>query len=58
MRRGRVNELAKVTGLTKQAISAWPRIPAERVPAIAEALGLSPHELRPDLWPVPPSEAA
>jgi DNA-binding transcriptional regulator YdaS (Cro superfamily) len=58
MRRGRVNELAKATGLTKQAISAWTRIPAERAPAISEALGVPLHELRPDLWPVPEGESA
>lgn len=56
MRRGRVSELAKATGLSKQAISSWKKIPAERAPEIAEKLGLSLWELRPDLWPVPQTE--
>lgn len=55
-RRGRVAAIAAATGLSKQAVSAWQRIPAERVPAIAEALGLERWELRPDLWS--PPEAA
>lgn len=59
MRRGRVGELARATGLSKQAISAWKRIPAERAPVISKTLGLPLHELRPDLWPAPTdSEAA
>lgn len=49
-RRGRVAAIAAATGLSKQAVSAWHRIPAERVPEIAEALGLEDRELRPDLW--------
>lgn len=53
MRRGRVNELARVAGCSKQAVSAWKRIPADRAPAIAKAMGIPLHELRPDLWPVP-----
>ena len=50
-RRGRVAAIAAATGLSKQAVSAWQRVPAERVPHIAAALGLRFSDLRPDLWP-------
>jgi DNA-binding transcriptional regulator YdaS (Cro superfamily) len=50
-RRGRIAEIAAAVGLSKQAVSAWQRIPAERAPAIAAALRLPLSALRPDLWP-------
>ena len=53
MRRGRVNEIARAAGVSKQAVSQWRWVPAEKVQQIAEALGLTPHDLRPDLWPLP-----
>ena len=57
MRRGRVKELAKAAGVTKQAVSGWYRIPAERASVISEALDIPLHELRPDLWRPPEGEA-
>ncbi len=62
MRRGRVRQIAQATGLSRQAISAWRRIPAERAIEIADKLDYALWELRPDLWPppqrVPESEGA
>jgi len=45
--------LAKAAGVTRQAVTQWVHIPAERVLAIEAATGhrVSRHELRPDLYP-------
>lgn len=43
--------LSRVLGCSPQAISKWQRIPAERVLAVAEAAGMNPSDLRPDLYP-------
>lgn len=37
--------------LTRAAISAWTRVPAERVIEVAQIIGESPQRLRPDLYP-------
>lgn len=56
MRRGRMKAIANALNISAAAVCRWRRIPAERVPAISAALGLSFHELRPDLWS-PPAES-
>lgn len=43
--------LSRALGCSPQAISRWRRIPAERVLAVAEAAGMNPSDLRPDLYP-------
>lgn len=48
--RGRLTSLALKLGINPGAISQWTRVPAERVPAVAEATGLSAHDLRPDVF--------
>lgn len=48
--RGRLTSLAEALGIFPSAILQWERIPAERVPAVAEATGLDRHDLRPDLY--------
>ena len=53
MRRGRVTEIARAIGYTKQAVSQWSKIPREHAPTIAEALGLNLWDIRPDIWPEP-----
>lgn len=53
MRRGRMKEIAQAVNLSVPAVCRWKRIPAERAQVISKALGLSLHELRPDLWPSP-----
>jgi DNA-binding transcriptional regulator YdaS (Cro superfamily) len=53
--RGRLANLAAALKINASAILQWSRIPAERVPSIEKATGLSRHELRPDLFGPPPS---
>ena len=43
--------LARILGVTSQAISQWKRVPATRVIAVEKASGVSRHVLRPDLYP-------
>ena len=48
--------LARKLGVTTAALTQWRtkrRIPAERVLAVSRLTGLSPHLLRPDLYPDP-----
>lgn len=44
--------LAKLIGVTAQAISQWDEVPPLRVLDVERASGVSRHELRPDLYPV------
>jgi DNA-binding transcriptional regulator YdaS (Cro superfamily) len=48
---GGTTALARRLGISKQAVSMWGRIPAERVIAIEAATGIPREELRPDLYP-------
>lgn len=53
-------ELARKLDISKAAVGKWVKagaIPVERVPAVADALGLDRSVLRPDFWP-PAEEAA
>jgi DNA-binding transcriptional regulator YdaS (Cro superfamily) len=47
-----------LTGITPQAISQWNRVPAERVLDVERITGVPRHELRPDIYPAPVSQAA
>lgn len=57
---GGPGKLAAALGdVTPQAISQWKQVPAGRVLKVAKIIGVSRHELRPDLYPVEaPSEKA
>ena len=46
-------KLAKLIGITPQALAGWNSFPVERVPDIERATGISRHELRPDFWSPP-----
>lgn len=51
--------LARILGITREAVSQWDRCPAERVQAVAAATDnrITPEQLRPDIFtpsPVPP----
>jgi len=55
LRSGSASALGAQIGVSKMAVSLWRRngIPAERVLPVFEATGVTPHELRPDLYPNP-----
>jgi DNA-binding transcriptional regulator YdaS (Cro superfamily) len=50
---GSMRALARMIGTSHQAIAQWDRVPAERVPDVERATGVSRHRLRPDLYPEP-----
>jgi Bacterial toxin YdaS len=43
--------VARKLRISRQAVYAWTRVPAEHVLEIAQSTGLTPHQLRPDLYP-------
>lgn len=43
-------QLGRLLGISRQAPYRWRRIPARHVPTLANVLGISRSELRPDLW--------
>lgn len=49
---GGQDKLAKLIGVTPQAVSQWDEVPPLRVLAVEAASGVPRHELRPDLYPV------
>jgi DNA-binding transcriptional regulator YdaS (Cro superfamily) len=64
-RAGSQAELARRLGIKPTSIIDWRRagrVPAERVLAVSRLTGLSPHLLRPDIYPdpswAPPDTAA
>lgn len=42
--------LAESLGISPPAISQWERIPAERVGQVSRVTGMSPAEIRPDIF--------
>ena len=48
---GRIAQMSKALGITKQAIYKWKKTPVERVFEVEEITGISRHELRPDIYP-------
>ncbi|WP_413724697.1 transcriptional regulator [Sodalis sp. RH16] len=52
---GSASKLSAVLGISKMSVSLWKKngIPADRVIPIYKATGVTPHELRPDLYPNP-----
>ncbi|MHB2168190.1 Cro/CI family transcriptional regulator [Alsobacter sp. R-9] len=50
---GGVGTLAKGLGISQPAVSAWQRVPAERVIAVEALTGIDRTTLRPDLYPLP-----
>ncbi|MFJ7660728.1 transcriptional regulator [Methylobacterium sp. NPDC097178] len=51
-------KLGRALGISGAAISQWSQCPPLRVLAVEAASGVSRHELRPDLYPVPQPERA
>lgn len=53
---GSANKLAVAVGVSGMAISQWKTkgtVPSSRVLQVFKATGVTPHELRPDLYPNP-----
>jgi DNA-binding transcriptional regulator YdaS (Cro superfamily) len=51
---GGQRQLAQALGVTYQAVQKFRRrVPAERVLQIEKTTGVSRHELRPDIYPLP-----
>jgi len=52
---GSQSALARAFGLRPQAVQQWAAAPPDKVLKISEATGwrVSPHQLRPDLYPHP-----
>lgn len=48
---GGVSALARAIGLSQPTVSAWRRVPSERVLAVEAASGVDRRDLRPDLYP-------
>ena len=55
-RAGGPSALARLLGITPQAVDQWDQIPIGQVLKVSKALGLSREYLRPDFYP--PQEAA
>jgi DNA-binding transcriptional regulator YdaS (Cro superfamily) len=47
---GSVTALAKLIGMSQQALSEWRRVPAHRIRQIEAATGIAREQLRPDLY--------
>ncbi|HEY2416595.1 MAG TPA: Cro/CI family transcriptional regulator [Steroidobacteraceae bacterium] len=56
--RGATTRVAEGLGISTAAVSQWERVPRDRVMQVATILGVSPAEVRPDLYADEPAEAA
>lgn len=57
-RRGLKVRIATELGITHSAVSQWRRVPADRVLEVERITGIPRHELRPDIYPADPADAA
>lgn len=48
---GGPSALASRLGISREAVSQWRRVPAERVIAVETATGVPRRDLRPDIYP-------
>lgn len=46
---GDVKRIARACGVTVQAVSLWKRVPERHLAVVADLLGVTPEQLRPDL---------
>jgi hypothetical protein len=54
---GSVRELARLLGITHQAIAQWEQVPAARMLQIEQVTGVARERLRPDLYRIPQPDA-
>jgi DNA-binding transcriptional regulator YdaS (Cro superfamily) len=47
---GGLMPISKALGVTKQAVSQWHEVPADRVLALEKLSGVSRYDLRPDIF--------
>lgn len=60
-RAGGPTAVGALFGISRQAVIQWTKVPAERCMALAEAtkdLGITVHDLRPDIYGAPPPSRA
>lgn len=50
---GGLGKLAEALGIAHQSFYSWNEVPPRRVLAFERATGISRHEIRPDLYPLP-----
>ena len=59
--KGTFTRIARELGINPRVPGRWfssgRKVPADRVPAVSRILGIPRHELRPDLWEPPSSDA-
>jgi lambda repressor-like predicted transcriptional regulator len=48
--RGLSAKIARACGTHRSAVYQWKQVPAPRVQLVAEIMGLSPEEIRPDIF--------
>ncbi len=58
MKAGGAVGIARLIGITSQAVSQWHRVPALRVLDVEKGTGVPRHILRPDLYPPPAHDPA
>jgi DNA-binding transcriptional regulator YdaS (Cro superfamily) len=53
-------DFGKLLGVGDAAVTKWEkgRVPAERVLSVSRVTGISPHQIRPDLYPAPSRQDA
>lgn len=50
-RNGKIAALAEELGISRAAVSQWPRVPPDRVLEVERITGVPKEELRPDIYP-------
>ena len=54
--KGLMAQIGRALGMTRQAVWAWKKVPADYLPAIERATGIPRHRLRPDIC-LPPHDS-
>jgi DNA-binding transcriptional regulator YdaS (Cro superfamily) len=48
--RGLPVKVAKACGIERAAVYQWTKVPVERVHAVAKVIGMTPEQIRPDIF--------